>query len=85
MKNETPRTTALIADIVQNPGLEWTRAEVEQLGEHAFQLERELNQWREIADDFAKNCGVLGRYKAAKHLDMIDKYKRMAAMPNVES
>ena len=43
MKTETPRTTALIADIVQNPGLEWTRAEVEQLGEHAFQLERELN------------------------------------------
>ena len=44
MKNETPRTTALIADIVQNPGLEWTRAEVEELGEHAFQLERELNE-----------------------------------------
>jgi hypothetical protein len=54
MKNETPRTTALIADIVQNPGLEWTRAEVEQLGEHAFQLERELNQWQLMAGKLAE-------------------------------
>jgi hypothetical protein len=59
MKTETPRTTALIADIVQNPGLEWTRAEVEQLGEHAFQLERELNELRRINKNLCEQIAIL--------------------------
>jgi hypothetical protein len=59
MKTEIPRTTALIADIVQNPGLEWTRAEVEQLGEHAFQLERELNELRRINKNLCEQIAIL--------------------------
>ena len=49
---ETPRTNAL--DIVQNPGLEWTRAEIEQLGEHAMQLERELIKAHSALKPFAE-------------------------------
>ena len=48
-------------------------------------LINEMTQWREIANLLAENGGGLGRYDALKYADAIDKYKRMAAMPNISS
>ena len=48
-------------------------------------LINEMTQWREIANLLAENGGGLGRYDALKYSDAIDKYKRMAAMPNEKS
>ena len=49
MKINAPRTIALIGKITSNPGMEWTREEIAQLGDHAMQIETELNEWRELA------------------------------------
>ena len=48
-------------------------------------LERELNQWRDIATRLAENGGGLRRYDALKYSAAIEEYKRMAAMPNEKS
>ena len=79
MKIETPRTDEL-SKIVQNQN--WGFRDMQLLAE---KLERELNQWRDIATRLAENGGGLRRYDALKYSAAIDEYKRMAAMPNIRS
>ena len=76
MKSETPRTDAEI-----DPDLAWNEAV---FADFARQLERELNEWRTVADELASIARYHGserRCSALIHFDEL-KSKTVAAMPN---
>jgi hypothetical protein len=91
MKSETPRTEAFQKAVIQNiapaDASHWYDT-AQKTASFARDLERELSQWREMADrltDFLPgghpadcNCQKCDAYREFKQL-------RSAAMPNVES